>query len=243
MSSSSGSSFLTAHESRRSIYPGMQARVSDADESETSRRPRRGAFPGILESDHEAEESYSPKDPPTQSAGTYSQMSGPRDSNAQYSHNTTNDSRSIPSQASMSDYSLSPRDSISNRGSRPSDRSNYDQHSRAPRSHSNIPHHHPRFASDDDDDYSPPRNLVYLPKVRISKPLNARMTMTNTVFVSHTPLIISNHNSSVMMTMMMMRKKNSTKDSTSLLPSPAASKQYDAAPAKIPSRHGPRAVG
>ena len=101
MDSSSGASFHTAHQNRRSMYPGMQARASDAEDSEPPRRARR-LFSGILESDHGSQTS---------------------ESNSGYGSSTRRSHD--PSQASMSDPSLEPWDSISNQDSNPSENGNF----------------------------------------------------------------------------------------------------------------------
>ena len=119
ISSSSGASFHTAHENRRSMHPGMQARVSDAESSEPSRRSRFGAS-GLAESARQPH------------------LSGRGDN---YSVPRARTARSIPSQANLSDRSLDPRDSVSNQGSDPSNNDDGPR-DRSPRRYSNTHRRH-----------------------------------------------------------------------------------------------------
>lgn len=149
VSSSSGASFHTAHESRRSMYPGMQARASDAGESEPSSSSRHD-FPGILE------EVHNDRDPepsaPSSKAAT---------STSRYGSSVT---WSDQSQVSLPHYNLDPRDSISNQNSSSSGASG----------NSRIPCHSPLPRSSKphtEDEYYDPKYGAWIktvaPKVRI----------------------------------------------------------------------------
>lgn len=100
MSSSSGAILHTAHESRRSMYPDMQARVSDAEDSEPSNRPRRTDSPFLP--------------PPRGSTRSHESVSG--------SGHSSRSGRSRHSQSSRSGFSEAPEDSISSRGASPPNR-------------------------------------------------------------------------------------------------------------------------
>ena len=133
LSCSSGARFHDAHETRPGMYPGMQARVSDADESEPPRRSQR-ELSGIFESDHGDEGPQSPIRPPRRNAGMHARMS---DDNESHSGCISCVGPSYPSQTSLSDYSLDPRDSSSNRDSSLSD-NNYIPGNHSPQGYPNT---------------------------------------------------------------------------------------------------------
>ena len=137
----------SAHDTRRGMYPGMQARVSDAEESEPPRLSQHESS-GILESDYGDEEPESPIRPLRRNAGMHARMSDVSESHSGYNSSV---GQSYPSQTSLSDNSLDPRDSSSNRDSSPSEDSyiprnhasqeTYSIHRRSFRDHS----YRPRF--------------------------------------------------------------------------------------------------
>ena len=151
MSSASGASFNTTHETRRSMYPGAQARVSNAEDSEPSRCSRNGLL-AILESDRHEQDSESSRHPSRIHPGILPPASDTGESDSEYGSRV---GRSIPSQAGLSDYSLDPRDSTSNRGSSPSDNGQMPR-SISPRGTSNIDH---RYA---EDMYYDPRHGAHI---------------------------------------------------------------------------------
>ena len=147
MSSSSGTSFHTAHENRQSMYPGMQARVSDAGESEPSRGSRSGRSATVEGARHD-QDSNSSRRPFRRHPGPLGAVSDAGEC----------DSDDGSSRSSISDDSLGPRDSASNRASSPSD-SGYNPRNRSPRRSSST---HYRYEieeeeEEEDDEYYDPR--------------------------------------------------------------------------------------
>ena len=137
MSSTSGASFHSAHESRRSMYPGMQARVSDGEASEPSRRSRTG-LSDIIEGARHDVDSESSRYPSRRHPGILGRASDPGESDSGY---VSSGRRSYPSQTSLSDRSLDPWDSISNQGSNLSDNEHIPRNG-SPRSYSNTHSHY-----------------------------------------------------------------------------------------------------
>ena len=111
----------------------MQARVSDAEDSELSRRPRR-RYPQPAGSDHRDEQSDSLMPPPRGNAGLHERVSE--------SGYGARGGRSHQLQSSVSYSSLAPEDSISNRGTSPSDNGYMPRHPR-PNGYTNIIQFHP----------------------------------------------------------------------------------------------------
>lgn len=119
-SSSSRASFHTAHETRGSVYPGMQARASGGNESELPRNSRNG-LSDIIEIARHDDGSETSRRPSRRHPGILPWISDAGESDSGYGSRT---GRSYPSQTGLSDYStnsLEPWDSISNQGSNPSD--------------------------------------------------------------------------------------------------------------------------
>ena len=117
MSSVSGASYYTTHGTRRSMYSGVQSRVSNAEDSEPSRYSRNG-LSAILESERHEEDSESSRHLYRIHPGIIPPVSDSGESDSEYGSRVR---RSMPSQAGLSAHRLNPRDSISNRGFSPSD--------------------------------------------------------------------------------------------------------------------------
>ena len=131
VSSASRTSFHSAHESRQSMYPGMQARVSDAGDSEPQRaRSELPSYDETIQNDGERFSFPTPESEDGISGSGY----GP--SAARW-----NESKGSPS-----DHILGPLDSISNQGSNSSGESSHPENKHIPRTQpspsiSNPPRH------------------------------------------------------------------------------------------------------
>lgn len=95
-----------AHENRQSMYPGVQARGSDAEDSDLTRRPYH-TYSELIGSDHGDEERNSPMAPPRGDTFTDSGYG-------------SGIGRSHPSQSSLSNSTLFPEGSDRSSGTNPS---------------------------------------------------------------------------------------------------------------------------
>ena len=152
MSSSSEAIFHTAHESRRSMHvPGLQARASDAGDSDLQRSSRSG-LSGLLKSVLEDEECELPGRPPRSHSESALRTT---ESNSGYSGSGSSAGRSISSHASFSDYSLDPHDSISNQDSSSNGGSSSTGNSHIPHSLTSSRFCTAHGCHRDDEDYDP----------------------------------------------------------------------------------------
>ena len=149
VSSSSEASLHTAHESRRSMYPGLQARASDAGEYDLQRSSRSG-LSGLLKSVREDEECELPGRPPRSLSERTLQTT---ESNSRYSGSGSSVRWSISSHASFSD--LDPHDSISNQDSSSNGGSSFTGNSRIPHSLTSSRFCTAHGCYRDDEDYDP----------------------------------------------------------------------------------------
>lgn len=145
MSSSSGASFHTAHENRQSMYPGMQARVSDAGDSELARRSR-SELSATVESTRHDQDSNSSRRQSRRHPSPLGAVSEAGEC----------DSDDGSSRSSVSECSLRPRDSASNRASSPSD-SGYNSRNRSPRRNTRTHHRYEVEEEEEDHEYYDPR--------------------------------------------------------------------------------------
>ncbi len=171
MSSSSGASFHTAHENRQSMYPGMQARVSDAGDSELARRPR-SEFWAIVESTRHDQDSNSSRRQSRRHPSPLGAVSEAGEC----------DSDDGSSRSSVSDYSLRPRDSASNRASSPSD-DGYNPRNRSPRRNSRTHHRYEVEEEEEEEDheyYDPRVGAIIIPIVCIDRRALVKLVPTLT---------------------------------------------------------------